>query len=360
MTYYPNGDPDGPADGYPGSIFGAGHDAIQYISEVNIPVPVISADRDVEELNTAGTVQDFHDVRGNLYNDRFYDLEMPRVGLAYLPRQGSQTTDKLYFGWAIHAQEGDAGPTHGWCELNLSNPRSAGIWQIGGYWNYVTTDYIFDIPQSWADTYTPDKYLVAGRFREGGQGGEGPSLFAYGPWNEGNPPAQGSTLSATPLLLYGNVYEENPIAINNYQHCDEWAGGAWLTAGDKAAVIFVGTKGQGDCWYGFADGTVWPEEPPYPPEPPDGDRGFWATRFVGQILFYSPDDLAAVAQGKMETWEPQPYATMDIDQFLYHIESEGQLHHVGAASFDRERGLLYIFEPLADGGKPLIHAWRVD
>jgi len=26
MTYYPHGDPDGPADGYPGSIFGLGHD----------------------------------------------------------------------------------------------------------------------------------------------------------------------------------------------------------------------------------------------------------------------------------------------------------------------------------------------
>ncbi|MBU0702665.1 MAG: hypothetical protein KKC18_02220, partial [Chloroflexi bacterium] len=26
MTYYPDGDPDGPDDGYPGSIFGVGHD----------------------------------------------------------------------------------------------------------------------------------------------------------------------------------------------------------------------------------------------------------------------------------------------------------------------------------------------
>ena len=26
MAYYPDGDPNGPADGYPGSIFGTGHD----------------------------------------------------------------------------------------------------------------------------------------------------------------------------------------------------------------------------------------------------------------------------------------------------------------------------------------------
>jgi hypothetical protein len=359
MTYYPQGDPDGPADSYPGSIFGAGHDASQFISEVSIPVPVISADKDVEALNTAETLQDFRDVRGDLYAGRFYDLEMPRVGLAYLPRQGSQATDKLHFSWAIHAQEGDAGPTHGWCELDLSDPQPAGIWQMGGYWNYLTADYLFDIPPSWADAHMPGKYLATGRFREGGQGGQGPSLFAFSPWNEGNPPPGGSTLSVTPLLLYGNVYEENPAAMNDYQHCDEWSGGAWLTAGDKAAVVFVGTKGQGDCWYGFVDGTVWPDEPPYPPVPPDGDRGFWATRSVGQILFYSPDDLAAVAQGRIETWGPQPYATLNVDPYLYGIESEQQLHHVGAASFDRARGLLYVFEPLADGDKPLIHVWRV-
>jgi hypothetical protein len=305
-------------------------------------------------------LQGFHDVRGNLYDGRYYDWEIPRVGLAYLARQGEQTTDKLHFGWAIHAQEGDDGPTHGWCELDLANPSSAGIWRIGGYWNYAATDYVFDIPRAWADAYTPGKYLVTGRFRDGGQGGEGPSLFAYGPWNEGNPPATGSQVTATPLLLYGTVYEDNPAAMNDYHHSDEWSGGAWLTAADKAAVIFVGTKGQGDCWYGFDDGTVWPDEPPYPPVPPDGDRGWWSTRFVGQILFYSPSDLAAVARGDTEPYEPQPYATLDVDPYLFHITSEQQLHHLGAASFDRERGLLYVFEPLADDDKSLVHVWGVD
>ena len=43
MAYYPDGDPAGPADGYPGSIFGVGHDQTQYVSEINIPIPMISA-----------------------------------------------------------------------------------------------------------------------------------------------------------------------------------------------------------------------------------------------------------------------------------------------------------------------------
>jgi hypothetical protein len=251
-------------------------------------------------------------------------------------------------------QEGDTGVSHGWSELDLSTPQSAGAWRLGGYLNYVTSDYLFDIPQAWADSYTPGMYLATGRFRDGGQGAEGPSVIAYGPWNEGNPPAVGSTLAAVPLLLYGSVYESAPPKMNDYHHSDEWSGGAWLTAGDKAAVIFVGTKGQGSCWYGCADGTD------APPWPPDCNRGWWSTSFVGQILFYNPADLAAVAMGEMESHEPQPYATLDIDPVLYHVQSTQEWHHLGAASFDRDRGLLYIFEPHGDGDKPLIHVWRVE
>jgi hypothetical protein len=345
MTYYPDGDPDGPDDGYPGSIFGTGHDWNQYVSEISIPVPVISPTKNVDDLNTATTLQEFQNIRGDLFGE----FEIPRVGLEYLPAQGEQTTGKLYFAWAQHMGEGETNASHGWSELDLSNPQPAGPWRIGDYWNYVTGDYIFAIPQEWADVNTPGMYLATGRFRDGGQGARGPSLFAYGPWNEGNPPAPDSTLPAIPLLLYTDVTADNDFTLDNYQHSDEWSGGAWLTAGDKSAVIFVGTKGQGDCWYGNPDGPCLDCE----------NRGWWSDSFVGQILFYDPADLAAVARGEMGPEGPQPYATLDIDQYLYHIESSQQKSHVGAASFDRERGLLYVFEPLADGDKSLVHVWQV-
>jgi hypothetical protein len=357
MTYYPHGDPGGPADGYPGSIFATGHDWNQYVSEISIPVPIISPDKDVEDLNTATTLQDFQNIRGDLFGE----FELPRAGLEYLPAQGEQTTDKLYFCWAQHMGDAETNPSHGWCELDLSSPQTAGAWRIGDYWNYVTTDYIFAIPQQWADANTPGMYLATGRFRDGGQGARGPSLLAYGPWNEGNPPAPNSTLSAVPLLLYTDVTAEDGFTMDNYHHSDGWSGGAWLTAGDKSAVVFVGTKGLGDCWYGFANGVVWPDEPPYPPvpDPPYNQRGWWSTGFEGQIIFYDPAELAAVARGEMEPYEPQPYATLQIDEYLYDIDSTQPWYYVGAASFDRERGLLYVFEPLADGDKSLIHVWAV-
>ena len=67
LTYYPDGDPAGPADGYPGSLFGTGHDWNQYVSEVSIPVPVVSPGKDVNDLNTATTLQPFADIRGGLF-----------------------------------------------------------------------------------------------------------------------------------------------------------------------------------------------------------------------------------------------------------------------------------------------------
>ena len=122
-------------------------------------------------------------------------------------------------------------------------------------------------------------------------------------------------------------------------------------------MIFVGTKGTGDCWYGCSDGTVWEE--PYPDDCSDHNRGWWSTGFEGQIIFYDPAQLAAVAQGTWETWQPQPYAVMSVDDVLYHIEGSQQWYHLGAADFDRERGLLYVFEPFADGDQPVVHVWQI-
>jgi hypothetical protein len=288
-------------------------------------------------------------------------MEQPRAGLAVLPPQGDQTSAKLYFCWAPHMGETDKNPSHGWCELDLSNPNSQGPWRIGDYVNYVTTDYMFVIPKAWSDANTPGLRIATGRFRDGGQSGLGPSLFAIGPWNEGNPPPRGAQLKAVPLLLYTTITDEEHHGLKGYHHSDEWSGGAWLTSGKKSAVVLVGTKGKGKCWYGFANGVVWPEEGPWPPVPPapNDQRGWWSTNFAGQMIFYDTDDLAKVAKGEMESYEPQPYATMEIDNYLYGVRSKRQVRHLGGSAFDRERGFLYVFEFRGDGDKCLVHVWQV-
>jgi hypothetical protein len=356
MTYYPNGDPNGANDGFPGSLFAAGHEWEHQVSEISIPAPVISSAKNLDDLHTATTLQGFHDI----FNVK--NLEIPRTDLEYLPKQGSQTSGKLYLCWGSHFQE-DNDLSHGWCELNLSNPNVVGKWRLANRYPYSTNDYLFEIPAAWAATHTPGKRLITGRFRDGGWSGQGPSMLAIGPWNQGNPPTTGTQLENTALLLYTSTLDfgVGNYTMNDYHHSDEWSGGAWLTAGDKSAVVFVGTKGTGECWYGFANGVVWPEEPPYPeiPPPPYDQRGWWSTGFKGQFIFYDTDDLAAVAAGAKEPWEPQPYASLDIDQYLFNVTSSQQKTHLGAAAFDRARGYLYVMEYRGDGDKCLAHVWKI-
>jgi len=377
LTYFPDGDPDGPADGFPGSLFGVGHDHTLMVSEITIPTPVNS--RNLDDLNYAETLQPFADITGGIITE---DLAIPRLGLEYLPVQGEQSTDKLHFTWGQHIQYFQ--PSHGWAELDLGYPRTTGFWIFGDYTNYVTNDYIFEIPREWADFYTPGQYLATGRAREGPWSGRGPALFAYSPWNDGNPPISGITLTSgaklniiTPLLLYGIQEPGNPeiisdesMMMNGYQDSDHWWGGAWLTAGEKSAVVFVGTKALGSSWYGFSNGVVWEydcaeQSPPTCPEYPDwpyDNRGFWAEDYQAQIIFFSPSDLAAVARGEMQTWEPQPYATFVLDEYLFDPElnhAEYKRDLVAACAFDRENGLLFVIERLADEYKSVIHVWRV-
>jgi hypothetical protein len=372
LTYYPAGDPEGPDDGFPGSLYGYGHDHHLMVSEMTIPIPV--AVENLNELNTATTLQPFADITEGLFDPATADL--PRAGIEYLPAQGDQTTGKLHFVWGQHFQYFD--PSHGWSELDLSNPQPMGLWVFNGFTNYATSDYVFEIPEAWANAYTPGQRLATGRFREGVWSGFGPALFAFSPWEDGSPPPPNTTLtSITPLLLYGTQEEGNPeiltdssMMMNGYQEADHWWGGAWLTAGDSAAVVFVGTKAVGSSWYGFANGVVWPydcadQTPSTCPEVPDwpySDRGFWAEAYQAQMIFYDPNQLAAVAQGRIQPYEPQPYASLDITPYLFDPnlnQAEYKRDLVGAAAFDRERGLLFVVERLADEYKSVIHVFQI-
>jgi len=263
-----------------------------------------------------------------------------------------------------------------WTDLDLKNNHN-GAWWISTQSLYSVNQYIFEMPAAFADANntTAGRYLVTGRYREGGWSGQGPALFAIAPWLSGNPPAANEVLSAFPLLLYSNTRGDDTTSytMTNYHHADNWFDGAWLTAGDKSAVVFVGLKGQGSCWYGYSDGTVVPTDgspsPPAPPYPND-DRGWWSSSFQAQIIFYSPADFAAVAAGSMAAYQPQPYATLDLDPYLWNIDKlnhpdfnvNQNKYRVGGCAFDRANGILYIAEDRGDAetDRPLIHVFRVN
>ena len=370
MTYFPKGDPQGKKDGFPGSLFATGNDTHLFVSEISIPTPKISKNKRVGELNTAKTLQPFT----NVFKDVVDYLEQPRVGLCYLAPQSKFGKGKIHFSLGLHLQETGFDPSHGSFETNLSNPQHAGLWAFGGYSGYVTNDYMCEIPKAFADANTKGQVLATGRGREGPWAGGGPALFAYAPLKSGK-------LSLTPLLLYGRQISGLPEISSRknqqmpgYSDSDRFRGCAWLTAGKRNAVIFTCTKAMGKSWYGFANGVRWdyqcgqsghpscPEVPKFP----YNDRGFWADDLQAQLIFYDPKDLAAVAKGQKKSWEPKPYAVMDLSPFFFDPKYTEQdlinykRDFVGAACFDAKLGRLYIMEPLSEeDGRSIIHVFKV-
>ncbi len=351
MTYYPSGDPSGSADGHPGSLFGIGHAWHMMISEITIPAPVISTTKNPDELNYARTLQPFTDVRSGVDSIHVFE-EIVRVGMEYLPARGEQTSDKLHFAWGAHFQEDEQNvASHMWSEMDFSG--RAGPWRVSGASLYSVNDYMFAIPEEWASTHTQGRQLATGRYRDGGWSGMGPCLYAIAPWQHGNPPLSGAVLQSTPLLQYSTTYYEDPddYRMTGYHNSDEWTGASWLAAGGNQAVVFVGTKGVGDsAWYGDPMGPCLDCE----------DRGRWSDAFEGQIIFYDPSDLARVADGEIDPWQPQPYAVLRIDEHLFGVDSSKQKYHLGASAYDSEHRLFYVFEFLADEDQSLVHVWHVE
>lgn len=371
MTYYPKGDPYGEADGFPGSLFVVGHDHKLEVAEISIPAPVIS--KNLADLNFARTIQPFADITGGLITE---GLDLPVMGIEYLPAQGNLIGDKLHFAIGQHFQVFE--PSHGWASLNLGDPNPTGLWVFDGFTNYATSDYLFEIPQDWADAYVDGFTLASGRFREGVWSGFGPALFACAPWLDGNPSPPGSTLTAVqPLLLYGTQIQGEPDLhtdalqqMSGYAEADHWWGGAWLTSDEGDAVIFTGTKALGESWYGFANGVVWdydcadnpavdcPEVPDFPYE----NRGYWAENYIPAMLFFNPDDLARVALGEWSPSDPQPYALLDLSTYWFDPIVRLEIYKrdlAGAAAFDRANGILYVVERLADDTKSVIHVFEI-
>ncbi len=403
MTFNPDGHITN-SDALSGSLFVMGHNRLPYgempdgnrIAELSIPVPVSSTN--LEDLPYAAFLQDFHDVAAGY----FHELdEVPKVGIQYLNHP--DTGPKIHITWGRHLQQlEDYIPSQAWVNADLDTPDLQGLWFIGDQNPNGVNGYLLDIPAAWADANAQGRYLGTGRYHPGGLGGMGPALFAYRPWLAGGAaPVSGTHLSEVTLLHYESAMVTTTImhCMDGYQHADAWEGGAWLTtASGKSAVLFAGTKATGTkSWYGYihptnplspcvdtavigdfypcrmADGSECPAEDIEFCCTEGGDcisaRGWWSNRLDAQLVLYDPADLAQVASGAMQSWEPQPYAVIDVDERLYFSPSEPEVFELGWGDMRRDRlgdvaydpvgGYLYVLEMFGDGAKPVVHVWQV-
>lgn len=162
-------------------------------------------------------------------------------GAAYPPAQPPQTTPKLY--WTVrepYNASGENWDTHGWAEIDVSSPDAHGRWHLGPrsenrFHSMKTAGYILSIPTAWADSHVDGKYLASGFHRWNGAfgGQQGPTLYAYGPWSDGNPPAAEAELDTVALLYYptGGGYFSRLLRRRRLRGGGV-AGGWWSSCGD--------------------------------------------------------------------------------------------------------------------------------
>ncbi len=352
ITFYPEGDPDN-TDDYPGSIYAPGNATQRYFAEITIPVPVISTNKDYNDLNRAETLQEFADIQSPNMPD---GPAAAPPAIEYLPAQPGQSDPYLYTCFGDDYQVGgERLKSFGAGDMDLSNP--IGGWYLGPNVNYsepqymTTIDYIFDMPEP-----LNDHLLIAGGSRYGAYHW-GPVLLAYSPWNDGSPlPGDGTELSFTPLLMYDartteqNYYDkdEDENYLNGAGVNDIWRGAAWTNVEDKSAIVISGIKGHGDYWY-------------------VGGAGPRMSNYRSLLLFYDPRDITAVADGLRQPDEPQPYAVIDLDEIMFSINENDEYWAInskgpGGIAFDRENKIIYMVEQKVYGmydDEAIIHVWEL-
>ena len=353
IAYRPQGDPHGPDDGHPGSLFLMGHDHQQLIAEITIPRPVVSPDRNINQLPEARMLQPFADITRGI-RQRMTNGSSEPFKIGGLQVQNNRLHWTIYKYYNVTQQDY---LSHGLTSVDLSSAAVRGLWHLGpqgggSRWHsYKNAGYVASIPQKIADRYLQGKNLMSGlQISTGRQASsQGPALYAYQVADE-NLPA-GSSLEAVPLLWYPMQRE-----MTGHHPADSWQGAAWLTLGKKQAVVIVGRKGLGPVHYGM----------PRPGECYDY-KGYHASHYEVQMLFYDPRQILAGASKSVPhgdpwyRWNGQTPGG-GLNRFMY--QDCGK--EIGGLAYDRDRNLLYICE--VDAAKadvnayealPVIHVFRL-
>jgi len=375
LAFNPNGDGgqtgSGSTDGFPGSFFVTDINQPHrgFVGEVTIPEPIITSTKNIEDLNQATIIQTPVNIRpDNVNNWEYVDVWL--TGLEYVENE-----NRLYSSWAIYYDVIFDKTASLSCidANNLASGEKYGAWFLGSsdeseipndpYLN----DYLFKVPQNWADENLSGQSLINGRYREGGLSGLGPTFYSTSPTVSGDPPAANTEADFTTLLQYGPVEESDnynfPNSLNDYNHADWWKGADWISVDEQNAVVVIGNKGLGHNYYGYNGERMRHDwviaDLPYPEfaeTDPDG-KGWKAYNTVPMIIFYNPDDLAAVASETLESYTPQPYAALRLNKNAF-FSSEAQ---ISSAAYDSYNNLLYITEFLPEEfGNVIIHVWEIN
>jgi hypothetical protein len=388
ISYYPTGNSGA------GSLLVTGFEALtdgyaEY-GEVSIPTPQQEANW--EDLPMAGFLRSLTPFDGGRVRALADNVFVS--GIQYVPRQGTQTSDKVYGSLNAWYPEGDFGddsfPTLWFSALNGSNPK--GLFYVGPlsqtapYHGRKMGEYLFTVPQWYADTYLGGRTLITGRARgtpvgsdpiTTAGGSQGPTLFAIQPCQIDNP-VSNSSLGVLPVLYYQvkfpgcagpdigangeDVDCDYELSDQVYRMCDAWSGAGFVESGSKRAVLILGQKSSTNCYY--CGDPVDDDECPYATTPSacatyycNESRGYHCGPYERQVIFYDTDQLGQAAQGSIQPWTVLPYTIWRPAPFYLHGNTCGD---VGGVAVDPTGGRLFMVERGLGGtdtNAAVVHVW---
>jgi hypothetical protein len=179
----------------------------------------------------------------------------------------------------------------------------------------------------------------------------GPSATVFNPNDVGSKnPIPGTTVLFYPLphLACGNLGCE-ATQSSVYNLTTVYGGGAFPSG--SRSVLFVTATGTGCYWYGGWNENSLGGCPNPDPALPDV-KGPHAPPYQYQILAYDANDLLAVKNGAMQTWQPLPYAKIILNGMP---NSNNDI--IKGAAYDQVSGRLYIAQDY--GASPRIEVYQI-
>jgi len=346
-----------------------GPDCLALFGELRIPTPARNSNWErLPMADLLRPVAGFDGGRMRALNEYTWvsDIEI-------VPRRGAQTRDHLYGSLNLWYAEGVRGentfPTIWMSDLDGSNPQ--GLFHVGPertpFHGRKMGDYLFRVPQWYAEEYLGGRILVTGRARgtpassserqtiRGGS--QGPTLFAFHPFETESPSGH---LDALPMLYYRtrfpgcagpNVGDPASCDFPGYTMCDIWTGAAFVEGSAGRAIVLAGFKGLGNNCY---------DEPPVRCNDPCSDaHGYHCQPYERQIIFYDVDEIGRVARGEADPWTVLPYETWRPTE-LFHTGHT--CHNLGGMTFDRGGRRLFLVERglgSADDNAAVVHVWTL-
>lgn len=250
--------------------------------------------------------------------------------------------------------------SHGASNLNLSFPNDfLGFYRINSLANARTVGGpMVVIPPEW-------RTLFGGPVLTGNWGtiaivscnSAGPSLTVFDPDRVGfDSVVTGNTILHYPLnqnenrTLCEGVSCSSPTpeaTTNNLYNLATRYGGVAFPSGTRSVILF-GRHGTGTYCYGTPQECF--------NDPADNDsKGPHAYPYRYQIWAYDANDLVAVRNGTLKTYQPRPYAVWQIDD-LNHVVAPG-FAKIVSAGYDHDTRRLYVV--LDYGERPRVEVFEI-